>query len=185
MTSDVVYIRPMDPPATPDDVQSHAREAGGCFELHRVDWIRSFLARDGSRMMCWYRAPDAESARQALRQLGSDLSAAWPATTIGGDDNEGSAVDSVNVVVELTPDSDSGDLARRLSDSRLLEPHGVACVLGFLATGRSRAACLYRAPEAAAVHDALTAAGLTPESIWPCTPITPGLAPARPKSPPK
>jgi hypothetical protein len=29
-------------------------------------------------MMCWYRAPDAESVRIALRQLGADLAGVHP-----------------------------------------------------------------------------------------------------------
>ncbi len=42
----------------------------GCLEVHRVQWLRSYLATDGRRMLCMYRAPDAESVRLVLRQQG-------------------------------------------------------------------------------------------------------------------
>lgn len=38
----------------------------------------SFLSMDGSQMLSWYRAPDTESARIALRQLGADMEGVWP-----------------------------------------------------------------------------------------------------------
>ena len=81
--SDVFYLRPIDPPISPGDVHRMAQHAGGCFDLHRVDWKQSFLAADGGRMLCWYVAPDAESARLALRQLGSNMNAVWPGRVIG------------------------------------------------------------------------------------------------------
>src|SRR5690606_20963595 len=81
--SDVFYLRPIAPPVTPGAVLDLAAEAGGCFDLHRVVWTLSFLASDGGRMLCWYRAPDAESARLALKELGSDLNAVWSGRVIG------------------------------------------------------------------------------------------------------
>ena len=75
--SDVFYLRPLSPPATAAQVVEAASQAGGCFDLYRVEWLRSFLSADGDRMLCWYRSPDAESARSALRDLGSDLNAIW------------------------------------------------------------------------------------------------------------
>jgi hypothetical protein len=96
--SDVFYLRPVEPAATPADVLAMAQEAGGCFNLHRVDWKVSFLAGKGNRMMCWYQAPDAESARLALRQLGSDMNAVWAGqVTLVEDEAE---IENGNVVLE-------------------------------------------------------------------------------------
>ena len=49
--SDVFYLRPIVPAITPADVIEMSRHAGGCFGLHRVDWVRSFLSGDGGRML--------------------------------------------------------------------------------------------------------------------------------------
>ena len=52
--SDVFYLRPIDGPIGPSDVHDMAAEAGGCFNIHRVDWEQSYLAADGNRMMSRY-----------------------------------------------------------------------------------------------------------------------------------
>ena len=44
----------------------------GCFQLHRVRLLRSYLSNDGLRMLCLYRAPDAESERQPARATDDD-----------------------------------------------------------------------------------------------------------------
>src|SRR5690606_28898722 len=80
--SDVFYLRSIDPPITPEDVVLTA-DAGGCFDMHRVTWKQSFLSADGARMLCWYEAPDTESARIALRQLQANLEGVWPGTVAG------------------------------------------------------------------------------------------------------
>ena len=95
--SDVFYLRPISPAAAVEDVFAMAAQAGGCFNLHRVDWNRSFLAQDGGRMLCWYQAPDSESVRNALRQLGSDMKKVWTAQETGMD----LRMDELNLVIEL------------------------------------------------------------------------------------
>jgi hypothetical protein len=86
--TDVFYLRPMDPPVKPEDLQGMVEYAAGCFNLHHVDWKHSFLSTDGRRMLCWYRAPDAESARLALRELGSNLHAVWAGKVSGDIDSQ-------------------------------------------------------------------------------------------------
>ena len=49
--SDVFYLRPIAPPITAADVYSMGDQAGGCFNLHGVDWKSSFLAQDGGSMV--------------------------------------------------------------------------------------------------------------------------------------
>src|SRR5690606_34795191 len=72
-------------PITPSDV-GLTDEAAGCFNLYRVNWKKSFLSADGARMLCWYQAPDAESARIALRRLKANTEGVWAGTVVGGDD---------------------------------------------------------------------------------------------------
>ena len=48
-----------------------------CLDLHGIQRERSYLARDGQRILCHFRAPDAESLRLALRVAGIDYDALW------------------------------------------------------------------------------------------------------------
>ena len=48
-----------------------------CLDLHGVVRQRSYLAQDGKRILCHFRAPDAESLRSALRVAGIDYDALW------------------------------------------------------------------------------------------------------------
>jgi len=64
------YFSMLVPPAraNKDEVRRLARH--GCLDIHRVDWLRCYLAADGLRMLCEYRAVDAESVRLVLRHQG-------------------------------------------------------------------------------------------------------------------
>src|SRR5690606_23090864 len=128
----VIYLRPMDPPVTAEDVLRSIDYVDGCFNLHRVDWVHSFLSADGGRLMCWYQAPDAESARLALRDIGSDMSAVWPCRLLGGVTPRDPAVSWVGVLEELTPgdgyDGSDDDIAQRLG----LGDDASACRYAFL-----------------------------------------------------
>src|SRR5262245_63661379 len=122
--SDVFYLRPITPPTNPAGVIEMSKHAGGCFGLHRVDWVRSFLSSDGARMLCWYRAPDAESVRIALRQLGADVSKAFAGSATAMIDDDTAKDDSVpRVAAEYVFDEEAtiprGSLVRSLADSGL------------------------------------------------------------------
>ena len=65
--------------------ESHAPAVGAaldmaptdCFRLHRVHWQETRISEDGTRLICRFRAPDAESVRIALRQSGITFDAVW------------------------------------------------------------------------------------------------------------
>ena len=169
--SDVFYLRPIDPPIALADVQIMAQHAGGCFNLHRVDWRQSFLADDGARMLCWYRAPDAESARLALRQLGSDMNAVWAGEAFG----DGSPIPETSkarVVAEIVVGE---PLARDEPARRIpaLREQGIEPIGGFLSARGTLLVLLFAAADVRAVERALAAIGLPPQSAWGCTPVTP------------
>jgi len=50
-----------------------------CLELHGVFRQRSYLAVDGKRMLCHFRAPDAESLRTVMRLAHIEYDALWSA----------------------------------------------------------------------------------------------------------
>lgn len=64
---------------TPESVRMLA-EAGGCLDLYGVEAVRSYLAPGGKRMICVFRAPDAEAVRTVLRSIGSPPGNVWPST---------------------------------------------------------------------------------------------------------
>ena len=61
----VVLEREFPEPLSPEDVPTMAASVR-CLELYRVTPVSSYLAPDGMRMICVFKAPDAE----ALRSLG-------------------------------------------------------------------------------------------------------------------
>ncbi len=75
--TDLFLERMFKPSINPDTVYSMALEAMDCFGTHRVEWQRSCLSNRGHKMVCWFRAPDMESARIAMRQSDIDQRVLW------------------------------------------------------------------------------------------------------------
>ncbi len=179
--SDVFYLRDIDPPIQPSSLRDMVQYAGGCFRMHGVDWFQSFLAKSGNRMLCWYRARDAESARIALRQLGSDMNAVWAATVIGGEGKNAPTIGSANVLAEFQFQQPLENAEKLLSSAipAGLSPRPDVCLVrGFIDNSRTRMVCVFAAKNAETVQSTLAAAGLSAAAVWPCTAVTPGLDPA-------
>ncbi|MEL7447586.1 MAG: nickel-binding protein [Pseudomonadota bacterium] len=51
--------------------------AATCVLLHRVQWLRTVESQHSDRLLCHFRAPDAESVRNVLRRLNVDVDAVW------------------------------------------------------------------------------------------------------------
>ena len=60
-----------------ESVQAIEDAGAWCMELHRVTFLRTFFSLDRRRMLCLYRAPDAESVRLAQRQAGMPVERVW------------------------------------------------------------------------------------------------------------
>ncbi|MEO0996748.1 MAG: nickel-binding protein [Pseudomonadota bacterium] len=58
-------------------VHAIARDAEPCLALHRVQWLKTLESTDSARLLCHFRAPDAESVRLALRRLGIRFDVLW------------------------------------------------------------------------------------------------------------
>jgi Nickel responsive protein SCO4226-like len=170
--SDVFYVRPVDPPISPEVVHGMAQYAGGCFAMHHVDWKHSFLSEDGGRMLCWYHAADAESARLALRELGSNMNAVW-AGTVTGEGTNSLPISRATLLAEVQFDDPiaAQDLALRVS---VLEQQAITLVRGILSIRGTRWLGLLDAPDEQAARVALERANLAAATVWACTPITPG-----------
>jgi hypothetical protein len=174
--SDVFYLRSIDPPVAPTDVGEMSRYSEGCFDLHRVEWLESFLATDGGRMLCWYRAPDAESARLALRQLGSDMAGVWPGKVIGDNAADPPLTDAGMLAEFSLEEAQSADALRaRMSDAATLGGHGLTFVRGFVSTSGTRMACVFQSQSMAQLKSALEGVELPADTIWDCIPLSPKM----------
>lgn len=169
--SDIFYLRPIQPPIAPADVILTG-EAGDCFKLHRVQWKHSFLSTEGGRMLCWYEAPDAESARIALRKLKASVEGVWAGNVIGDGVDGSPALSAANFVAELRLPGPPG--AEGLDSlASTLRQEDVTLVRGFVSIREPKAVCVVRAASDVAVRSTLERAALSAEAVWPCTPINP------------
>jgi hypothetical protein len=73
--ANVVVGQTLDEPAASGATGMHDEAQGGCFQVHRVRLLRSYLSADRRRMFSLYRAPDTEAVRLAYSEAGlpSDL----------------------------------------------------------------------------------------------------------------
>jgi hypothetical protein len=75
--ADVYVERSPRAPSMPPGGHPADMAATDCFRLHRVHWQETRLSADGARLICRFRAPDAESVRIALTQSGIPYDAVW------------------------------------------------------------------------------------------------------------
>lgn len=162
--SEVLLERTFDSPVTAEDVRFQARKGDRCFEAYRMRWQGSFLSNDGRSMVCRFSAPDAESARMALRRLGADVRVIWPASIMEGP-NSGLP----NVLVRRVfaePVTFEAIQAKEDAAAWCLETHRVKFVRTFFSFDRKRMLCLYQAPDAQSVRTVQREAALPFDSIW-------------------
>jgi Nickel responsive protein SCO4226-like len=167
--SDVFLQRFFDPPLTDEAFDAMSRDSLSCFDLHRVAWQQSLLSADGKRLICWFRAPDAESMRLALRQAGEHTAIPWSGTVHDSPATDAPPAHAANVVVER-----SFETPVTLEAIQAIEDAGAACLsardVTFVRTlfsrDRKRMVCLYCAPDAESVREAQRLAGLPLDAVW-------------------
>lgn len=59
------------------EAQRAADEQALCFALYRVKWLQTLEPIDSERVLCRFRAPDAESVRQVLRRIDVRIESVW------------------------------------------------------------------------------------------------------------
>lgn len=169
--TDVLVERHWDPPVTDAALQAMLEmAAGGCYDIHRVDWCGSLLSVDGAELFCHFRAPDAESVRIMLRQTGSPLGDAWACTVEDAPATGPSDLTRVNVVTTHRFDEPL-DVAMIRSLERSAASHldgGQGCLVRtYVSNDRRRMLFLYCASDLEPVRRAEQEAGLPPDRIWP------------------
>lgn len=76
----VLVERTFEEPMSADNIGSSFSRSAPCFQRHDVGYLGGYISPDGLRMVCVFRAPDAESVRIANRQAGAPFDRAWSAT---------------------------------------------------------------------------------------------------------
>jgi hypothetical protein len=162
--TDVFLERRFDAPLTVAQLRAMTADFPDCFRIHRVTWCESFLAHAGTRMVCRFTAPDAESARIALREAGLDVRVLWPGTM-----HYAPAPARANVLVERrfdTPVELEAVQAIEDAAAACLNNHRVRFTRTFFSLDRKRMLCLYAAPDAESVRIAQRQAGMPVEQVW-------------------
>lgn len=180
----VVAERTMPGPQTPAQVGDSIRGGRWCNDLYGISHCGSLLAPDRHRVICFYRAPDAESVRDTSQRLGAPYDHIWSATLHGpvGPDPV-TALPQDHGSPETSP-ARSTVLVRRSFDAPVafeelqareqahgwcLDSHQVRFLQSFLSIDRRRMLCLYAAPDAEAVRQVQRQTGLPVEQLWDAT----------------
>lgn len=164
--------RGFNPALSEEDFLDMARYTGNCLSLYRADWVESFMALDGSRLVCRFEAPDSESIRQLSRGDRSKAKAVWPGTLHQGP-NSGAAM----VVVERSfaePVAMEEVQAREEAGADCLSLHKVVFLRSLFSSDRKHMVCLYNAPDAESVRLAQSQAGMPLDRVWACRHYTRG-----------
>ena len=69
-----------DPPVTAAQLAKQSEALGDCLQVRGVTRLRSWVANDGRRGLCEYRAADAESVQEAYGAAGLSVARIWTAT---------------------------------------------------------------------------------------------------------
>jgi hypothetical protein len=164
----LVLERVFDEPLSRTDFLAGVRRTDWCFEMYRVDWLGSFLSTDGRTLVCTFRAPDVESARNALTKAEADMRRLWT-TSVHEALSTGTPPVVPNVIVERTfpaPDTFERLQAAVVAKSWCFEQRRVRWARSYLSTDGRRMLCLYEAPDVEAVRAAQREAELPVAAVW-------------------
>jgi hypothetical protein len=84
--ANVLVERCFGEPVTLESVQAIEDAADWCLQQHKVTFLRTYFSTDQKRMICLYRAPDAEAVRQAQRQANMPVERIWACQNFTSDD---------------------------------------------------------------------------------------------------
>ena len=149
-------------PTTPEAVLEDDQRKRFCFDLYRSHPVNHYLALDGTRICCVFRAVDAESVRRALAETGEPPpERVWTASLEGTYDDTDSlataaaaATGSLVLVERSFAEPVAFAAVQALEDrgSWCLDQHHVRFLGSFFAKDRRRMICLYTAPDAETVR---------------------------------
>ncbi len=78
----IVLENRYDPPVDPETFLKGDDGLNHCLAERNIVWLHSYLSSDGSRSVCLFEAPDAESVRESFRRSQQPFGSAWSAQLI-------------------------------------------------------------------------------------------------------
>ena len=93
--AEIFLLREFSPPIGLGDVQKMADETFECMPLYDMSWHESFLSNDGRKMLCHFKAPDAEAVRRVLHLNSASGEIIWT-----GSIHDAGVQGTINTVVE-------------------------------------------------------------------------------------
>jgi Protein of unknown function (DUF4242) len=78
----ILVERTLPKPLDEAAIRDAAVRGAWCLEERGCRSLRSYLSSDGHRVVCVFAGPDAESVREAQKQIGMPFDGAWPATVV-------------------------------------------------------------------------------------------------------
>jgi hypothetical protein len=167
----ILLKREFDEPMSEQDIRTMAMDPANCMDIYQVKWLGTHLSNDGTRLLCLFHAPDAESVRGMLNATRSTYKQLATCSIHSSD----SALEA-NVMVERYFEQPADiEALQKLEDdkSRCLESRNVTFVRTLLPKDRLSMFCLYNAADAESVRQAQMYAGMPFEQVWPCQYIQP------------
>jgi len=76
-TPNVMVTRSFAEPVELDDLQAIEDAGIHCLDLRNVTFVKTLFSSDRKRMMCLYKAPDAQAVRDAQREAGMPVDQVW------------------------------------------------------------------------------------------------------------
>jgi hypothetical protein len=173
--AEIFLERSYDTPVCASDVLAMAKKAGGCYDLHRIEWQGSLLAPGGRKLLCRFRAPDAESVRIALRDLRAGFGRLWTGSVHDAPGFTEAQQRKANVLIERTfdPPVTEEEIRKAETDGWCAKAHRVTFMRTYVSDDRRRMICLYQAPDAESVRLAQRLMTMPVDAIWAFTPIGP------------
>jgi len=167
--TDVFLERDFDPALDRAGLITMVLESSSCFGIHRVKWQGSYLSADGGKMVCWFSAPDMESARIAIRETDPTARNLWHGHVVNGAGIVDADIPRANVIVVR-----NFDAPVTLQEIQDIEDAGIACldtrnvrfIRTYFSTEKTRMICLYEAPDAESVRQAQREAGVPFDDAW-------------------
>jgi hypothetical protein len=75
----LVLEQSFETPVTSEELNESAKRFDHCLEQHGARWMRSYISKDRTRIICEFEAADAESVRNSARSAGVPFDKCWTA----------------------------------------------------------------------------------------------------------
>jgi len=173
----VVAERTMPGPYTAEQIRADILGRSWCNDLYGITHCGSLLAPQIDRVVCIYRAPDAESVRSASGRVSVPYDRVWSATLHGPVGPEPLTRQAPSGTIP----GDSVIVVRREFDAPVrfedleskeeerawcFETYGVRFLQTLFSLDRRRMLCCYAAPDAETVRTLQRDGGMPFEEIW-------------------